>query len=645
MSWYCRFLIVAGLGVFSTAHADTIYVDDDNCPGPGDGTGLNPYCSIQTAIDHAVDGDEIIVAPGTYFETIDYLGRAVALRGSDGPAVTTIDAGGTGTVVQCVAGEGPGTVLEGFTITGGSAASGAGMRNAASEPTVVDCVFVDNHATALGAGGAMFNTSASTVTVVDTAFVGNTAVVGAGVFSEVLSNLSMIGCTFRENSSAVGSAINARDLGQITVTDTRFVDNGENGVGGGGIAAFDCEVTIVGCVFTGNESAGGAGIVAGDGTLTVRDSVFVDNAASYAGGAIYELNLSTSIVNCLFSSNEGGFGGGVFTSTEAFSLVNCTFVNNFGAGLTEEVPSVPVLQNCVFWGNTPAQLDTEPPGSPAAVSVFFCDVQGGFSGPGSNNIDADPLFVGGPSGAWTAAGTFDPVTGESTFTDADASFAPGELAGKLLVPLTLVDVERPIVANSATTITVLGDVATWGIPGQDYRVNDYRLSADSFCVDAADNTAVPDGITKDLDGKPRFVDDPATVDTGFGDPPLVDIGAYEFQGMPCPWDLDGDGSVFVTDLLLLLAGWGPCADCPADFNADGLVNVVDLLALIGNFGPCPGSPCVWDVNGDGVVDNTDLQQVLDNFGLCAGCPEDVNGDGTVNGQDAAAVATHFGPCP
>ena len=50
----------------STAQADTIYVDDDNCPGPGSGSEADPYCSIQTAIDAAVDTDEIVVAPGTY---------------------------------------------------------------------------------------------------------------------------------------------------------------------------------------------------------------------------------------------------------------------------------------------------------------------------------------------------------------------------------------------------------------------------------------------------------------------------------------------------------------------------------------------------------------------------------------------------
>ena len=33
----------------STAQADTIYVDV-NCPGPGNGSEAEPYCSIQTAI-------------------------------------------------------------------------------------------------------------------------------------------------------------------------------------------------------------------------------------------------------------------------------------------------------------------------------------------------------------------------------------------------------------------------------------------------------------------------------------------------------------------------------------------------------------------------------------------------------------------
>ncbi len=55
----------------------------------------------------------------------------------------------------------------------------------------------------------------------------------------------------------------------------------------------------------------------------------------------------------------------------------------------------------------------------------------------------------------------------------------------------------------------------------------------------------------------------------------------------CPWDLDGDQTVGVVDLLSLLEAWGPCKGCPADFDGNGDVGVSDLLALLANWGPCP----------------------------------------------------------
>ncbi len=107
----CVVAATAMLLAVSTAQAATIHVDDDNCPGPGDGSVGNPYCSIQIAIDNAVDTDEIVVAPGTYFEIIDFLGKAITLRSSGGPEVTIIDAnfdGGPG--VTCESGERADTV-------------------------------------------------------------------------------------------------------------------------------------------------------------------------------------------------------------------------------------------------------------------------------------------------------------------------------------------------------------------------------------------------------------------------------------------------------------------------------------------------------------------------------------------------------
>lgn len=52
-------------------------------------------------------------------------------------------------------------------------------------------------------------------------------------------------------------------------------------------------------------------------------------------------------------------------------------------------------------------------------------------------------------------------------------------------------------------------------------------------------------------------------------------------------DLDGDGTVGVFDLLILIDTWGPCADassCQADLDGDGVVDVFDLLILLENWG-------------------------------------------------------------
>jgi hypothetical protein len=57
---------------------------------------------------------------------------------------------------------------------------------------------------------------------------------------------------------------------------------------------------------------------------------------------------------------------------------------------------------------------------------------------------------------------------------------------------------------------------------------------------------------------------------------------------PCPADLDGDGSVEVADLLLVVHGWGPCPEaCVGDVDGDGQVCIDDLMALLAAWGPCP----------------------------------------------------------
>src|SRR5688500_10727587 len=78
--------------------------------------------TIQSAISMATNGDEIRVAPGTYIENLNFLGKAIRVTSEQGPQVTTIDGNQSGSVVVFTSGEGPLAVLSGFTVRNGKAA-------------------------------------------------------------------------------------------------------------------------------------------------------------------------------------------------------------------------------------------------------------------------------------------------------------------------------------------------------------------------------------------------------------------------------------------------------------------------------------------------------------------------------------------
>lgn len=190
-------LIIAQPAVAATLHV------------PGD------HGTIQVAIDAANPGDQIEVAPGTYYEAIDFKGKAVRLYSSGGPTLTTIDATGLdASVVSCVSGEGADTVLEGFTITGGAGTQtylgkwGGGMYNYASSPTVINCAF--SHNTPQAAGGGMANVGSSP-TVINCTFSDNTTAAGGGMFNGeigvVPSEPRVANCVFIRNEAAWGGAM------------------------------------------------------------------------------------------------------------------------------------------------------------------------------------------------------------------------------------------------------------------------------------------------------------------------------------------------------------------------------------------------------------------------------------------------------
>lgn len=188
---------LAGLGLGALASGDTIYVPDDEP-------------TIQEAINAAAQsGDEIIVAPDVYPETIDLLGKAVIVRSSDGAATTIIDGAGlNNSVVTCENGEGLDTVLEGFTIRGGtgtedgSSIKGGGLLSKYSDPLISHCIFRDNSAEF---GGAVYN-HISSPRFRNCSFHDNTADDGAGVYN-YSSNPIITNSTFTRNIAAAGGGM------------------------------------------------------------------------------------------------------------------------------------------------------------------------------------------------------------------------------------------------------------------------------------------------------------------------------------------------------------------------------------------------------------------------------------------------------
>ncbi|MCP3903102.1 MAG: hypothetical protein GY715_05645, partial [Planctomycetes bacterium] len=51
---------------------------------------------------------------------------------------------------------------------------------------------------------------------------------------------------------------------------------------------------------------------------------------------------------------------------------------------------------------------------------------------------------------------------------------------------------------------------------------------------------------------------------------------------------DVSGDVGFSDILAVFGSWGPCGvPCPEDLNGNGTVDFADVLALFGAWGPCP----------------------------------------------------------
>ncbi|MFC1634259.1 right-handed parallel beta-helix repeat-containing protein [Planctomycetota bacterium] len=362
-------LAMAGL-----AQAATITV------GPGADYDFN---AIQAGIDAAVDGDTMLVTPAEYVitESIAFRGKAITVKSEAGPDETTIrmspPRGSRGSsVVIFENGETTESVLEGFTITGGtgswvsavSAYAGGGIYFNASSGTLRNCVVVKNKADVGGGGGV-------------------SACFGASPF---LTN-----CIFMENSATWGGGVHCWNGCSIVLTNCIIAENSADESGGGVYCYDNSSVTLTNCEIMSNTATiWGGGLYVGHGSATLTNCLIARNSGlQLGGGGIVSSypDTSLSVRNCTIWGNSGGFscppghelwGGGGVLSRNASATVT----------------------NSIVWGNTsPVGSEISVVEAPSTLTIAYSNLGGGQTGVnveggspldwGPGNIDADPLFA------------------------------------------------------------------------------------------------------------------------------------------------------------------------------------------------------------------------------------------------------------
>ncbi len=130
----------------SGALAQTVWHVDDDATAPGNGSVAQPFPDIASAVASSVSSDTILVENGDYVG-FSFAGKNVAVRSVNGKShVQVLGALPSGNTVEIAAGEGPGAVLDGFTVYGDVAGVGYGGGYAlwvdGAAPTVRNCDFL-----------------------------------------------------------------------------------------------------------------------------------------------------------------------------------------------------------------------------------------------------------------------------------------------------------------------------------------------------------------------------------------------------------------------------------------------------------------------------------------------------------------------
>lgn len=384
----------------------TWLVDQSATNCPGNGQSGSPFCSINEAIaaPNVVDGDTVIVLPGTYSENVDLLTKNITLSGTSG--FTIIDptlADPSLPAVSFTGGQDQSCVLENFIIQNGAAYMGAGIYCEDSGPLIQDCVVQDNDAGGLGGGIFSWNDNqAMDLLVRRTLFLGNTAVSSGGgalLYTDqtgggpTIVNASVFeDCDFVKNDAGNGAGGAIGLIGQIESPDGSIdplflrcvLDDNDATAGAGIFIQTSPKGTFDSCVISSNKAVqvGGGMYLEGARGTTFKDTTITDNKSDYEGAGAYIANGFEYQIfeNCLISKNVSGratsqgAGGGIYLASASIDLRNSTVAGNAciggaaGVHVNSDNGLAVLVTDSVLWANRAVSFN---PGAGGTKDFYY----------------------------------------------------------------------------------------------------------------------------------------------------------------------------------------------------------------------------------------------------------------------------------
>ena len=323
--------------------------DDESCPScpPAcaspilvrpDGTG--DYATIQAAIDAADSAAVVELADGTFTgdgnRDLSYQGKAITVRSQGGnPEACTIDCEGSESDMhygfQFDNDEVPASQLEGVTIRGGYYFGGAGIGCSNASPTILNCIFEENHASQFAGGALHCNAGAPNIS--GCLFARNSAPVGGAISSSHASPL-IENCIFEADSADGAGGAFASQHGSPTLRNCTFSANHAGEAGGAIRSYYDSGAIFENLTITGNSAgAGGGGMSLEDVTLAIIQGCWLSGNSAGSGGGLGIAGSVTLVHSTITKNIAEAMGGGLVYVGGSLAIANCTFYGNEAGGL------------------------------------------------------------------------------------------------------------------------------------------------------------------------------------------------------------------------------------------------------------------------------------------------------------------------